>query len=508
MKFEEFENMAPNERREFLKALSLFTLFPFAPSGLKEACQEILLGKKAYAQSAVLPRYFIEINLRDQFDWTHLFVPPGIATGNITRGFSGDQVGLAQSQDSLVQEGNNFYLPDEGQVLRPHLDDIAVLETCELSVGPIHGHEGGNATRSPGRGYNSGPGREKMYLKDPNSKLSGNGDHYSSSPTPANIHNYVCKKADPSLKNGVIYKGISRSIHTVYHYSGNLAGADPDRYQSTSDLEKAFSTSGNGGATPNYSRFSNQITQLIKKVDKNYLNNFRYDGNAHSDHEKQLQGVQKRLASTGPGGLPANFQLALSSAERNHWRSDFPETGRGGSKAWLWEQAGLATKLITNDIVRTVALEFDYVDVHGDRPEKLFRAQAKQVSNPLSKMIEALKTAGIWNETVVAIFTTDGGRGLEANSFGSKGKNGAILAGGQIKGGYYGNVTNQGTKYFYHRPDDSGRPIANGVSGNDKRVAGRDLWMTLMQALRMDMNLARSFPDTKDAKILDYMLKS
>ncbi|HEX4924340.1 MAG TPA: hypothetical protein VFV50_09645, partial [Bdellovibrionales bacterium] len=79
-KLDRFEKMSPPSRRQFLKALSLALASPLVPVDLRFACNEILLGKAyAEAQAAARPTYFIEINLRDQWDFAHVFVAPGIA---------------------------------------------------------------------------------------------------------------------------------------------------------------------------------------------------------------------------------------------------------------------------------------------------------------------------------------------------------------------------------------------------------------------------------------------
>src|SRR5690606_25698654 len=110
--------------------------------------------------------YFLEINLRDQWDFGHVFTPPSLATyTNLRRGTEGRKCALFTSD--FTTAGNGFYLTQDSLPLVPHLDDIAVCELFELTKGRIHGHEAANATRSPGRDYDSGAGRMAMYEGEP-----------------------------------------------------------------------------------------------------------------------------------------------------------------------------------------------------------------------------------------------------------------------------------------------------------------------------------------------------
>ncbi|MGE0526221.1 MAG: DUF1501 domain-containing protein [Bdellovibrionales bacterium] len=503
-----FENMTPLQRREFLKGFSLLMSAPFIPDGLRFACNEILLGK-AHAQSAADPgTIFIEINLRDQYDFGHVFVAPGLAThANLIRGADAQQVALFDSPSALLAGGNRFYMTTEGRHLQPHLDHIAVIETCELSMGIIHGHEAANATRSPGRSYTAGAGRSPMWLNDPHDKKDGNEEHYSSTPTPAVLHNYYTKSLVPGVRNGVAYKGISRSIHTVYHFAASLANAQVDRYQSTDSLVRSFSGIDQTPASV-LNTHADLISELVGAVDKNFLDIVRVNKVGKADHTSQITGVNGLLKTT-----PVIFNLALSEAERNYWSSGVPLQGHDGPKAHIWEQFAYAAKLATSGLVRTIALEFDHVDLHGNRLESSMRAQGAQIAIPLARLIDALKTAQIFDRTVIAIYTTDGGRTPSSDSYGNEGKNSVMLAGGKIQGGYYGDIriagnAGNGHSYSYHKPEDStGAAVSTGSTGNDLRVTGASIWKTVAKAAGVPSGVYDSFPDVASAPTLNYLLR-
>ena len=162
-----FDHLADPRRRRFLKLLGAALASPAIPVTLRTDAMSIVMGE-AYAQDAANgPTYFMEINLRDQWDFGHVFVSPSLATNpNLRRGPSGSRAALFYN--NVSQQPRNFYLTEDSMELAPHLDNIAACETFELSMGRIHGHEAANCTRSPGRGYGSGNGREAMYANEPN----------------------------------------------------------------------------------------------------------------------------------------------------------------------------------------------------------------------------------------------------------------------------------------------------------------------------------------------------
>lgn len=514
-KLDRFERMSPCSRRQFMKALSLALASPLVPIDLRFACNEILLGKAyAEAQQAARPTYFIEVNLRDQWDFAHVFVPPGLATySNLIRGRD-NGVALFDEPGSLMRFGSNVYLAREGHALIPHLDSIALVELCELSMGTVHGHEAANATRSPGRSYNAGPGRLPMWLLDPRGGRVSAEDHYSSTPTPAVIHNYVQRQLDPSIRPGIAYKGIARGISMAcYHFSAELQDAQLDRFQSTDDIVRAFANV--APPTGVIAQHANLITELIRMADSGFASKYRLGKNAEENHLTQLAGLGSRL-----NHIPPIFNLALSAQERAYWSEGVPHDGHPDDrgKAQIWEQMAFAAKLISNRVVRTVALEFDYEDVHSDRNEATLRAQGLQTSLPLARLIETLKAAGVYDDTVIAIYTLDGGRSPICASTGAEGKNSVMLAGGRIRGGYYGDIRVAGTDpeagsrgrhfFSYHKPDEStGFPVADGALGNDRRISGGSIWKTVARAAGIPSSLYNQFPDVRNEPELGFLLR-
>lgn len=510
-KLDRFEKMPVEERRRFLKVLSMTLASPFVPFDIKFACNEILFGKAyAEAQAAVRPTYFIEINFRDQWDFGHVFVAPGIATHpNLRRG-TYEKVALFDTQDSLARHPNNVFLTREGRHLEPHLDTIALVELFELTQGEVHGHEAGNGTRSPGHGYNAGAGRLPMWLLDPRGGRVSAEDHYSSTPTPAIIHNYTQRQLDRSIRPGIAYKGINRGISMAcYHFAAQLNDAQIDRFQNTDEIVRAFANV----ATPTntMTRFSGLITELIGLADTNFANKFRLAKNAEDNHMTQLHGLTSRLGTT-----PPIFNLALSPQERAYWSAGVPHDGHPDDrgKAQIWEQVAFASKLITSRVVRTVALEFDYEDVHSGRDEATLRAMGLQTALPLTRLIENLKAAGIYDDTVIAIYTLDGGRSPISASTGAEGKNAVMLAGGKIRGGYYGDIRVVGLNgdrhdFSYHPPDPvTGEPRPNGSLDNGGRLPGGTIWKTVCKAMGVPSSLYNSFPDVMHEPELSFLLRS
>lgn len=516
----DFERMTLLERRRFLKILGLTLASPFVPPALRMGCLDIL-GGEAFAQSneSALPTYFIEINLRDQFDFLNAIVAPGLATyPNLRRGFNGTAIPLAQATNTLKKVGNNFYIARDGDALVPHLDSVAVIEVAELTVGSIHGHEAANALRSPGRSYATGAGRTPMWSIDgqfspaiQSGDFGGNDMHYSATPTPAILHNYYQRQLDKNLRRGIAYKGLARSDrkHVVYHHAANLADAQVDRFKDTGTLLNAFT---NVNAVPSILvQQKDLVTKLINRVDADFLKRHKYAPTATTDHFAQLQNLNVKL---GKNGVPLN--LRLSDQEKQYWSSGVPADGYetfGGSVAPIWEQTAYAAKLITSGVVRTVALEFCYSDVHGSRPEYSMLAQSKQFALPLARLIETLKAAGVYDRTIIAVYTTDGGRGAECESFGDHGKNAVVLAGGRIKGGYYGDIRileDKGSYYnfSYHKPDSTGVTLPNGVTDNSGRVSGASIWKTVAKGLGIPSTIYNSYSDVQSAAELNYLLKT
>ena len=211
----EVERLSPIERRRFLKWLSATASVPAISSALRLAIGEHF--DSAYAQSVAGPTYLIEVNLRDQWDHGHLMVSPMLARyPNLVQGVSGQAAALFFSPDELRFHERNVVLTDDSKALEPYLDNVALIDCCPIATGNVHGHEAACETRSPGRSKNS-DGKTAMFSRDFGSG-EGNDQYYSRTPTPASLHNYVQKQLDPTLRNGVAFKGYGRTKHTCLSF--------------------------------------------------------------------------------------------------------------------------------------------------------------------------------------------------------------------------------------------------------------------------------------------------
>ena len=502
-------------RRRLLKAAGAALGASFVTPEIRFAGHEVAFGR-AYAQAMGdnRPTNFIEINLRDQWDFGHCFVPPRIAryTQPIERGESGRKLPLYFRHDELTDHGNGFYLTPSSQALVPHLDNIAVVETCELSMGRIHGHEAANATRSPGRSYSdAGAGRLAMWRNEPGYVEQGNEPHYSSTPTPCAMHNYWQKQLGSIKRNGIALKGISR-FHNCYHFGAGFPDSELDRIQSKSGLFDAFPEDPNAYNILTTEDDANRLVTLLNAVDRRFAMKKQYTDAARADHDSQLGSLRRQLYWGRAGGVT----LPLSAAEEAYWSADVPtQVGNpGGIKFQIWEQVAYAFKLINAGMASSVALEFDYVDVHDSRPVEVIDVMARQAAIPLARLIDQLKANNLWDDTIIAVYSLDGGRSPAANSSGNEGKNTVAIAGGRVQGGYFGDVGIAGPKkdgheYSYHRPDpQSGLPHPMGTTKNDLRTPGRDIWATVMKALSVPTSVYEALPDVSGAKTLDFMLRS
>lgn len=471
----------------------------------------MLRGRRAFGQTAAegTPTYFIEICLRDQLDFGHVFVAPGLAkNGNLIRGENGRKAALFYPSSELVAMPNDVFLTPQSDVLKPHVDTIAMMELCQLTEGPVHGHEAANPVRSPGRTTQQGGGRVAMWQGEPGSS-SGEGAFYSSTPTPASLHNYWQKKVTPGLRNAVAIKGVDRP-GAIYHFGAGMAGAELDRIQTVDSLLKAFPAT--IGADTNILKSpeeANLVAALLKRADQRFLASRGGSQALHDNHLAQLSEAHGLVYQ----GAPKQFSLPLTVEERAFWSAGVPAR-YGRTTIDIWEQAAYAFKLISADVVRTVALEVDIGDVHGERTQSQMTKQTLIVTVTLARLIEQLKAAGLYDRTLIAIYTSDGGRAPAAGSSGDEGRNGAILAGGMIRGGYYGDIRadgahNDGQYYRYFMPDlTTGAPIADGTRGDDKRVPGSYLWRTVAKALQIPDALASSFPDVAGGKPLPFLLRA
>ena len=205
---------------------------------------------------------------------------------------------------------------------------------------------------------------------------------------------------------------------------------------------------------------------------------------------------------------PRPLNLNLSAQDVAYWSQGVPEQQSSHKKMPIWEQAAYTYEFIRSDTARTISMEFDYMDIHGQRSEQAMAVMTKQTVLPLVRLIEKLKSDGLWHRTVIQINTLDGSRPPNADSYGNSGRNGFMLAGGAIQGGYYGDVRYQKDGgYSYHMPDlKSGLAIPNGSRNNEKRVPDAAVYKTTLKALGLCAQ-ANDIADTNGVSPLDFMLK-
>jgi hypothetical protein len=189
---------------------------------------------------------------------------------------------------------------------------------------------------------------------------------------------------------------------------------------------------------------------MMKGVDTRLFTR-RYSEAAKANHIAQLDETRKLLHTDNPRIV----SVPLTPEEELHWGEGVPaqqctqgdftvhecshDTNQDTmnavfSKAQVWEQFGYAAKILGSGVTRSAALEFDFMDLHGDgaRPEKVLQVQAQQASKPLARMIQYMKDLGVWHRTLIAVYTLDGSRRPAANSYGDIGKGTMILAGGMM----------------------------------------------------------------------------
>lgn len=156
---DEISAMHPADRRRFLKLMGAALTVPAMPAALRFAFNELAGGEK-YANAALASEgtIFLEFNYRDQVDLMHVFVPPGLAEyGGLKRGVKGEQCSLFHQGTTIHKSATtNHYLTDDSLELMPHVGNIAIVDTGEATIGNVHGHEGGNGMRSPGRVMDGG----------------------------------------------------------------------------------------------------------------------------------------------------------------------------------------------------------------------------------------------------------------------------------------------------------------------------------------------------------------
>lgn len=466
---------------------------------------------------------FIEICLRDQWDQMHVFVPPGIATfGRIHRGETGDGLTFFAQPDELrmtpTSTGNVFLTADSYE-LAPFVDTFAQIDFGEPTAGDIHGHEAANPIRTPGRRRERLPGYMSLFDNDPASSSSGNMEDYGTVPTPACVHNHWSKSLDPALRNGIVFKGISRSNHTVYHFAAGLPGGELDRVRSRGELFDLFPPFVDDPSLVRSAGEADAIQRALGRVDDRFFARRRLSERVRDGHQRQLDELRQQLHVAEPRVV----SLPLSEEERAYWGSGVPsqtctrddresfECGEGQVKAQIWEQIAYAYKLISSGLTRTVALEFDYMDLHTYRPESAVRTQAQQLAKPLARLIARLQEAGLYERTVIAVYTADGSRAPHANSYGNDGKNTLILAGGRIRGGYYGDIrlTDEGGRngVTYHPPGEEGAPVSEGFRRTEGRLSSARLWRTVIEAARIPNDVVEGFTEVQSATPYGFVLR-
>jgi hypothetical protein len=506
-KSELFHKMQRLERRSFLRNLSLLLASPVVPNSVLTGTLA-MLGKDAGGQEGDV--LFLEVNFRDQWDFGHAFVSPSIAKAYSQLPKDGDDGVALFSAPELV--GNHYLTPDSME-LKDHLDTVAVIDTCELVIGGIHGHEASNATRSPGRSTQDGAGRKDMATVDkrPGGRVGGNEVHYSSTPTPAVLHNYLSKTRNPAITNGVILRSSIRSnIHTFYHFEAELANAQPDRFFTRESFLNFFK----GQELPRegvLDLHKAEVLAILEKVDRSFAKELKLATREAQNHFDALDLIA--------GRKPVDFsQLDLTVEEKAYWTDGIPgqfvcaddradQCSPVDGTMNIGEMFGYADKLFKSGQIKTVAIDFDFNDIHTARTESVLRTQGTQTAAPLARLISSLKAAGLYDRTLIAMYTLDGSRSPKRNSRGYDSKNSVVLAGGMIKGGYYGDLKLEGNKVSYHRPDDSGQAVSSGTTGRDKRVAGADIYRTVAKAMGASEETLGQFPDLQSGKLLSYLLR-
>ncbi len=470
------------------------------------AAPALFQAGEAWGQ-AVTPTYLIEICLRDQLDYGHVMVAPGFAKdANLRRGENGRKAALFFTQAELTEKPNNVFLTPQSLALTPHLDTVAMVELCELTYGPVHGHEASNPIRSPGRGAQAGAGsRLPMWEGEPG-QSNGEGANYSSTPTPMALHNRLQKLMTPGLRNAVVIKGTERA-GAIYHFGAGLAGAEPDRYQNVAALMLGFPATNSAVSIlpPAEARF---LEKGLGRFDKAHLARRNLSAQSTLNHTTQLAEAGGALGKV----TTSSFSLPLTAAEKAYWSAGVPSK-YGRTTIDVWEQAAYAFKLVKSGLTRSVAIEVDIGDIHGERTAPQMKAQTEITVLPLVRLIEQLKAAGMYDQTLIVVSTADGGRAPAAGSSGDEGKNGVILAGGMIRGGYYGDMRadsadGDGHKYRYKMPDlVTGVADPTGTLMNDKRVPAANIWRTIMAAVGAPAATLSSFPSIASASVLPWLLR-
>ncbi len=523
------QELGPLRRRRFLEALGLALGAASVPEAVRLGLRE-MTGGVAFAQAASEATYFLEFNFRDQVDLMHVAVPPSLARAGdgLVRGTLGDACTLFARSSEIVERGGLFFTADSLE-LAEHAEHIAVLDTGPAGIGVVHGHEAAGAMRSPGRTKTPQAGLQPMHTRDPS---TGDEPMYGSVPTPASLHNFIQKRLTPELYNGFAFKGISRNRHTAFHFAAGLAGGELDRIKTRADLLQRFEAYPESLQALTSREEASIVRRLLERMDRRFLTRRGYAEDQGVAHLAQLAEAEALWYQDDP------FQVSLVLPDAEWWSDGVPAqrcspddrevvvcgtsesmmAGRGFTKAQVWEQFAYAARIFESGATRTIALEFDFMDLHGDgaRTEDVVRVQAQQCARPLARFIRKMKDAGLWDRTLVAVFTTDGSRRPAANSYGDDGKGTVLLAGGQIRGGYYGDIealgrTATGHSYGFRPPNpETGAPLdlVTDWSDPDHRTDAAAIWRTVMSAAGVGPVDHDAYDQVRGAGPIRAMLRS
>jgi hypothetical protein len=311
MKGKLFASLPEPARRRFLSQASILLAAPMVTDAFRYAFWEEV-GGAAFADDRLTgPLFFLEVNFRDQWDFGPALVAPGVAAAV---GRSNDLAVLGNP----IRINDNFYLSPDALALRDHADSVAIIETGEHCIGGIHHHEAGNAMRSPGRSYTRGPGRTDMATVDKRPGTGGNEELYSSSPTPAVLHNHATRQAAPSLRKGVLIRSWLRSgTHTFYHFEANLGDdARLERFYDRDTLLKAFAPPPSMQSANVLSEHSASLTSILKRLDARYLTDLQKAKKLPS-HEASLGRVDFARAAD-------SLDVRLSGGDLSAWSQGIP----------------------------------------------------------------------------------------------------------------------------------------------------------------------------------------
>ena len=517
MKTDDFLNLHSLERRRLFHLLTAPALAALLPRQALVDAANLLVGpREALAQAKPVAKYFIEISLRDQWDFIHFVVPPGVATHpGLVHGLegNGEACSLFQRPNTLTAGPNQLFFTDQSKAMLAHADSLAVVQTVELCIGGIHGHEAVNGMRSPGRGYAQNDGFKPMWTADdPNQKdAAGDEFFYGSAPTPELVHLHHRRLLQPtSDRKGLALKFLGRSDkkHSVYYFPGDLSDTGFARVQSRQELEALFGP--RPVASPPVAAADKEHLQaFLRLLDARHARELKIDAKGVQVHGLRQDSFLSRL-----GAAPKTVSLNLTDEEKAYWSSDVPAERSSAPKMHLWEQAALTFKLIEADAVSTVALEFCCEDMHGPRSSAAIADMGAQLGLVLARLISKLKAAGLYDDTAILVTSLDGGRSLRIDSDGSGGLNTFLLAGGRIQGGYYGDVKvtmTEGSRntYAYHRPDAaSGRPVDVGNTDNGGRVENAVAYRTILKAMGIPETFFDALPTVGQGPYLRSLIKT